>query len=962
MVQSTRHSSSWPGGPGEMVRCIRRHDWAATALGPIAGWPPHLRTAVDICLASPLPTAILWGEQRLQLYNDAYLAIAQDRHPALLGRSALENWPDASDLIGPMLDRVFAYGEPALVENSMVTLNDTTGRSMQRFFTFAFSAIRDRYGVVAGAMHTAVEITTRAHAERRLRELGGSAGLGADFRALFQAAPGPLLLLAPPDFRIVAADDTLLRNRGGNDGDLLGRTVFELFAGARIEGALRASLDRVLARRAPDTLPMVMEDAPADRQGPRWWTIVNTPVLDPAGKVALVIHRAEDVSELARLRQASRAQAQHDREQQELAGRLQDAGVAAAGQAASDGRQTPPSHTPAALLDAVSEQVCAFDPAHRVTYLNRAMRELVGTAAGDPLGRTFDELGYPEGLARRLDRQLSHVFGSGQAVEDEVWLTDPTGARGYFQFVWAPVRDGDGRIVQVVGVSRDTSERRRMEERLRQGEARQSFLLQLGDRVRGLTDAALIVASVSEMVGRHLDVGRCGYGEVSQCGRLFHVERDWTDDAMASLAGRTRLADFGTEIVAQYRAGQTVVLDDTLEDARTRGAEQAYAGAGRIRAGVGVPLLKGGRFVAAFYVHQTRPRHWREEEVALLGEVAERTWGAVARARAERALRESERRYRALFDAIDEGFCLVEKVDTAPDQPSDYRYLITNPAFVAHTGVGGVIGKRMREVFPDAAPFWYDTFDSVIGSGDAYRFEHGLVTHERVFDVYACRLDDGTRRRVAVIFNDITERKRHEQHQRLLLNELNHRVKNTLATVQSLAMQSFRAGADPQRARQQFEGRLMALSRAHDILTRESWGGAPLVDIVQEAFAPYRDDRDRLHAEGEAVWLPPRHALAFAMVLHELCTNAVKYGALSSPNGRIAIGWTVHEGALRLLWAESGGPVVVPPTRRGFGSRLIERGLRHEIRGRVALAFAATGVTCTIEAPLGESTVPGRTR
>jgi PAS domain S-box-containing protein len=492
-----------------------------------------------------------------------------------------------------------------------------------------------------------------------------------------------------------------------------------------------------------------------------------------------------------------------------------------------------------------------------------------------------------------------------------------------------------------------------MEERLRQGEARQSFLLQLGDRIRGLNDAARLMAAVSEMVGRHLRVGRCGYGEVTDCGQFFHVERDWTDGAMPSLAGRVALADFGEAVVAQYRVGQTVVLDDTLDDARTRGSARAYAGVGHLRAGVGVPLIKGGRFVAAFYVHQSRPRRWRDEEVALLGEVAERTWAAVARARAERALRESERRYRALFDAIDEGFCLVEKVDTAPGQASDYRYLVTNPAFAKHTGIGGVVGRTMREVFPDAAASWYDTFDSIIGSGEAFRFEHGLVTHGRVFDVYACRLDDGTRRRVAVIFNDITERKRHEQHQRLLLNELNHRVKNTLVTVQSMAMQSFRPGCDPEQARQQFEGRLMALSRAHDILTRESWGGAPLESIVQEAIAPYRDQHlDRLHADGPHVWLPPRHALAFAMVLHELGTNAVKYGALSGADGRVEIGWTAN-GSLRLRWAESGGPPVVPPARRGFGSRLIERGLRHEIGGRVTLQFAPGGVVCTIETPLG---------
>jgi PAS domain S-box-containing protein len=934
-----------------MAERIRRHDWAATALGPIAGWPPHLRTAVDICLASPLPIAILWGEQRLQLYNDAYRAVAQQRHPVILGRPVLENWAEARDLIGPMLDRVFSSGEPIEAENWSVRLKGESGATEERFFTFTFSAIRDRYGGVAGAFHTAIETTSRLRAEHRLHRVTREADLGADFRALFEAAPAPLLLLSPPDFRVVAANKALLHASGESSENLLGRPAFDLLASwpnhAEVEQQVRASLERVLEHRLTDTLPMVVQRRRSAQRSQRYWSIINTPVLDANGDVALVIHRCEDVTELVRLRSASEAQAQLDHEQQALMARLCDAGAVPQ---PAPGPARDPSRFLTAMLDSISDYIYAFDREHRFTYINQAMRDLFGPEA-DPSGKSFRELGYPRTLARRLDGHLRHIFATGQPIEDEVFFTSPTGTRAHYQFVWGPVRDEGGRIEAVVGVSRDTSERRRMEERLREGEARQSFLLQLGDRIRGFNDAAKVMATVSEMVGRHLAVGRCGYAEVSDCGQYFVVERDWTDGVMPSLVGRRRTSDFGA-VVDFYRAGETIVLEDTLEDARTRGAEQAFAEIGRLRAGVGVPLFKGGRFVAVFYVHQSRPRQWRDEEVALVGEVAERTWAAVARARAERALRESEWRYRALFDALDEGFCLLERVDTAPDQPSDYRYLVTNPAFATHTGINGVVGRTMRDVFPDASAFWYDTFDSVIGSGEAFRFEHGLVTRGRVFDVYACRLDDGSHRRVAVLFHDITERKRHEQHQRLLLHELNHRVKNTLVTVQSMAMQSFRAGVDPELARIQFDGRLMALSRAHDILTRESWGRAPLAEIVREAIAPYRDQHhDRLRAEGPPVWLPPRHSLAFAMVLHELGTNAVKYGALSNQDGRIDIQWQAN-GKLRLQWIESGGPPVEPPTGRGFGSRLIERGLRHEIGGRVTLDFAREGVVCTIEVTL----------
>ncbi len=205
---------------------------------------------------------------------------------------------------------------------------------------------------------------------------------------------------------------------------------------------------------------------------------------------------------------------------------------------------------------------------------------------------------------------------------------------------------------------------------------------------------------------------------------------------------------------------------------------------------------------------------------------------------------------------------------------------------------------------------------------------------------------------------DITERKRAEEHQRLLINELNHRVKNTLATVQSIAAQTLRNAGTTDEARSALESRLFALSRAHDVLTRENWEGAGLRAIVVEALAPYRGAGDeRFHIHGPDVWLSTRMALALAMALQELATNAVKYGALSRETGRIAIEWRVAQETghdrLHLAWTESGGPPVSPPRRRGFGTRLIERSLAQDLNGEVRIAFTETGVVCTVDAPVG---------
>lgn len=198
-------------------------------------------------------------------------------------------------------------------------------------------------------------------------------------------------------------------------------------------------------------------------------------------------------------------------------------------------------------------------------------------------------------------------------------------------------------------------------------------------------------------------------------------------------------------------------------------------------------------------------------------------------------------------------------------------------------------------------------------------------------------------------------RKRDDEHQRLLVNELNHRVKNTLATVLAVAAQSFRTPANNE-IYPWFEGRLIALSRAHDVLARESWEAADLHEIVTQATAPLLiRARHRFEIEGPKVHVQPKMALSLTMALHELCTNAAKYGALSSDTGSVSIRWWMagaHGGRqLHLRWVERGGPPVVTPRRRGFGSRLIERGLARELGGDVRLLYETDGVVCEITAP-----------
>ena len=205
---------------------------------------------------------------------------------------------------------------------------------------------------------------------------------------------------------------------------------------------------------------------------------------------------------------------------------------------------------------------------------------------------------------------------------------------------------------------------------------------------------------------------------------------------------------------------------------------------------------------------------------------------------------------------------------------------------------------------------------------------------------------------------DVTDRKRAEEHRALLADELNHRVKNSMATMQSIAHQTLRNAASLEDAQKTLDARLQSLSLAHNVLTRVSWVGAPLADVVEAALQAFRGGAEqRFHIAGPEVWLTPRLTLALSMALHELATNAVKYGALSTDRGSVTLTWEVEgerPAQLRLRWEEAGGPPVVAPARSGFGSRLIERALAAEVGGSASIDYARDGVVFTLEAPLPE--------
>jgi len=211
-------------------------------------------------------------------------------------------------------------------------------------------------------------------------------------------------------------------------------------------------------------------------------------------------------------------------------------------------------------------------------------------------------------------------------------------------------------------------------------------------------------------------------------------------------------------------------------------------------------------------------------------------------------------------------------------------------------------------------------------------------------------------------FVDLTRHKQEQAQSRMLIDELNHRVKNTLATVQSIVWQAMRTSSDPKLVREAIESRLFALSRSHDLLTLQNWQSAGLFDLVHQAVLPFsaaEELAERIVLSGPDVSLPPKPALALGIAFNELATNAVKYGALSDAAGRLHVSWQIlNEPAgrrLEITWQESMGPKVEAPARKGFGSNVLQRGLTLELEAVVHLDYLPGGVRCVIDIPLGQA-------
>lgn len=324
---------------------------------------------------------------------------------------------------------------------------------------------------------------------------------------------------------------------------------------------------------------------------------------------------------------------------------------------------------------------------------------------------------------------------------------------------------------------------------------------------------------------------------------------------------------------------------------------------------------------------------------------------------AEDALRESEARFRTMTEALPQ---MVWSSDAAGS--IDFF----NARWYEFTGVaeGASDGEAWRVLFhPDDQAAIAHRWRHSLRTGDALEIEsrlrHRSGGYRWVLGRTAPVREGGRIVRWLGSFTDIHEMKQAQDHRRMLMEELNHRVKNTLAVVQSLAFQTLRTDRGPSEQRAALEGRLRALAAAHEVLTRESWASVSLREIITSTRNTCGVEPNRIRLAGPDLMLQPKQGVALAMAFHELCTNALKYGSLSSPDGMAAVAWEVRDGGeFSFTWRESGGPVVQAPVKLGFGTRMLRRLFVSEFGAAVDLTFEPSGFICKASGWLGRPTIP----
>ncbi len=428
------------------------------------------------------------------------------------------------------------------------------------------------------------------------------------------------------------------------------------------------------------------------------------------------------------------------------------------------------------LADAIPQIVWITDADGRIEFFNKQWFDYVGNPELPRNGRDLTARYIHADDQAETTKAFEEARRTGTAYLVEHRIRSAGGDYRWFLVRGEPFRDSQtDDVMRWFGTSVDIHDRKVAEEAVRKSEARLAFLDRMGAETAPLADADIILATTTRLLGGHLNLSVCAYADMDEDEDGFTIRGDWAAPGATSIVGHYSLADFGKLAVKNLGAGQPLVVNDNRSELAPEEAA-TFQNIG-ITATICMPLVKKGRLTALMAIHDRVPRIWTEAELSLLREVTARSWAHVERVAAVAELRDSEARYRTLFESIESGFCVVEVDLGNSESPIDYRVVEANPAFYRHTGFPqDIIDKWLREAAPELEEYWYEMYGRVARTGTPERFEQSSDHLGRWFDVFAFRTGAAEERRVAILFNDITARRKAEKQLRELNDTLEHRV------------------------------------------------------------------------------------------------------------------------------------------------------------------------------------------
>lgn len=487
------------------------------------------------------------------------------------------------------------------------------------------------------------------------------------------------------------------------------------------------------------------------------------------------------------------------------------------------------------IADAVPVLIWETDKTGAI-FVNQHYLDFFGVGFDDVRAMGWTRFVHPEDFEVYAAVYLT-AFTERRPLTHDVRLLRADGQYRWTRTTGRPL--GEDRYV---GVCLDITESKEAEDRLRNSEERQAFLLKLSDALRPLANVDEIKTTAAKLLGERLKVDRAGYGELLADGKMMAVRADWVRNGTPTVLGVYAIDDFGSFFSGRLRAGEIAVTPDAAVQAGISQEmyEKTWKAIG-VRSAIACPVLKENRLAAALFIHHPIERQWSAEEIELVSRAAERTWDAIERAHVETAARGSEQRAR------------------------------------------------------------------------------------------------------------------------FLLSELQHRVRNTLAVVRSIAARTGETAENVESYSMHLDSRLNAFARVQAAVTRDPAVGIDLKELIaDELLAHVAKEDEQVRISGPDLRLTPKAAETLGLAIHELTTNSVKYGALAAPQGNISVSWEIgssqNGGAVfEFQWVEQGADIDISAARRrGFGMVLLEQTLAYELDAKAKLQFKPSGLHCTLTIPLTE--------